>query len=148
MKVTECLTVEHAVFLLQLEHLKAAVDRGAAVEALQGMVAMLAGPLEAHAAAEDELLFPALEPHLGREAGPLAVMDGEHEEIRQSLSIIEQGGPEVVAQVKRLVHVLRHHIAKENQVLFPMAEQLLGSERLEELAQACPHQAALTRGGH
>jgi len=144
MKVTQCLAVEHQMFLQHLDRLAEALSSDTPVEVLQGMVAMLAGPLERHAEAEDAVLFPALEPHLGREMGPLAVMGLEHEEIRQSLLSVEDGGANAVVAVRQLIAVLREHIGKEDQVLFPMAERLLGDQRLEELAQVCPHHGALS----
>ena len=146
MKVTECLGIEHRVFLRQIDRLAEAQRRGAPPPERRAMVALLGEVLEEHARIEDEILFPALESHLGRQAGPLAVMDAEHEEIRHLLAEVAQGDDDVDAMVSRFIDLAREHFAKEDQVLFPLAEQLLGEERLTELAQACPHVQPLGRG--
>lgn len=139
MKVTECLGIEHRIFLRQIERLEEAQRQGAPAQERRAMVALLAAALEEHADIEDEILFPALEPHLGRQAGPLAVMDLEHEEIRSLLSQMATALDDISPLVSQFIATARHHFAKEDQVLFPMAEQLLSQERLEELGRACPH---------
>lgn len=145
MKVTECLGIEHRVFLRQIDRLEEGQRRESSSAERRAMVALLAAALEEHAHIEDEILFPALEPHLGRQAGPLAVMDAEHEEIRHLLAEMALGDDDVDAMVSRFIDLAREHFAKEDQVLFPLAEQLLGEGKLTELARACPHVQSLGR---
>ena len=138
MKITECLTAEHRVFSDQLRLIERAVGNPDLYPdaVLKVMVEMFAIPLERHAQTEEEVLFPALEAHLGRSAGPLAVMDAEHESIRQALGAIS-AGEDMRGQASRLIEVLRGHIQKEDRVLFPMAQELLGTEGLIHLAEEC-----------
>ncbi len=144
MKVTECLGIEHRIFLRQLDRLEEAQRQGAPAPERRAMVSLLAAALEEHADIEEDILFPALEPHLGRHAGPLAVMDTEHQEIRQLLA--EAATTEdITPVVAQFTAIAREHFAKEDQVLFPLAEQILSPERLEELGRACPHVQPLAR---
>jgi hemerythrin-like domain-containing protein len=98
-----------------------------------------------HHGKEEELLFPALEEAgIPREGGPIGVMLREHDMGRGYV----QGLSGAIAQFKkgdravasRIVEFasdfLRHltqHIEKENQVLFPMADAYLSSDKQEEL---------------
>ena len=80
-----------------------------------------------HHAKEEAHLFPALVEHgVPNEGGPIGVMLQEHEEGRALVRTFAQGDPATtVAAIRRFVILLREHIAKENDVLFPMSEQVL-----------------------
>ncbi len=91
-----------------------------------------------HFELEEQALFPLLGNHLPPTHGPLAIMNAEHVEFRQllqGLSAAVQAGALVAqrAQAADLIALLRGHIAKEDQVLFPMAERLLSAEELGEV---------------
>ena len=136
MKITDCLTIEHQVFsdiLGLIEEAMGNPDRYPDA-ALRAMVEALAVPLERHARTEEEVLFPALERYIERTTGPLAVMDAEHESIREALTAISSG-QEIRSRTSRLLATLRGHIHKENRVLFPMAEEFLGAEALSHLTE-------------
>ena len=87
---------------------------------------------------EDELLFAALEPHLGKHDGPLAIMRAEHEEMKRLLWQIEDAveSDEAIVLVEEALSAARRHFQKEEQVLFPMAQRLLGDEELTRLGSA------------
>jgi len=62
-------------------------------------------------------------------------MRAEHEEIDRHLSELRSAEDEATAR-RSLLHALslaREHFAKEEQVLFPLAENLLGDEELARL---------------
>lgn len=98
----------------------------------------------AHHEKEELHLFPAMEqaglpPH----AGPTSVMREEHEigrgHMRAMGAALDATPPDVAAfqeQASAFVVLLRDHIAKENQVLFPMAEQLLSPAATSDVARA------------
>lgn len=146
MKITECLGIEHRIFLRQVDRLEETLHQGDAQEQCKAMVRLLAEVLDEHAQIEDDLLFPELEPHLGRQAGPLAVMDMEHREIRRLLSEMADPAGDTDYLVAQFIGIVRDHFAKEDQVLFPLAEQVIERSRLEELGHSCPHVQPLTRG--
>lgn len=144
MKATECLNVEHDVFETQLDRLDLAIKETKRYkpEAVQAMVELLRVAVDRHAHIEEGGLYKALEPHLGREQGPLAVMELEHEEIRKTVVEIAKWKPPQKGEVlrknaERFSSILRGHIEKERNVLFPMADQVLGDEKLLKLAHEC-----------
>lgn len=99
-----------------------------------------------HHGKEEELLFPLLEqkgmPH---EGGPIGVMLFEHEQGRtlvrqmaEAAAEYQRGLPEAgrcwADAAKQYAALLREHIAKENNILFVMAERMLTSEEQDALA--------------
>ena len=135
MLITDALLGEHGVFYLLFQDIEKALPALDSVAALQNRVAPLAFSLEAHASLEDELLFTALEPHLGTQGGPLAVMRMEHDQIVNLLeripSVPDLAQGRVLAA--QMIEVSRAHFRKEEQVLFRMARQLLGEEQFSAL---------------
>jgi iron-sulfur cluster repair protein YtfE (RIC family) len=124
---------------------------------------MMATQLAQHAQKEDEALFPAIEAVIGAENGPTQVMRSEHKEIhgqgellRQTLyelnevehPKIEAGGArlrELAANganvealrtyAEEIIRLLDMHFGKEEQILFPMAENLLDKVALAEVSK-------------
>lgn len=134
MKITDALTGEHGVFYAQFDHLEQAVPAAEALAQVQDQAALLAAGLKPHAHLENELLFAALDPNMGP-TGPVAVMRMEHEEIESTLARVQEARDLAEARelVLHAVQVARQHFAKEEQVLFPMAERMLGVEVLAHL---------------
>ncbi len=122
---------------------------------------MMETQLALHAKKEDEALFPAIEAVLGADSSPMAMMRAEHDAIharseflRQTLdelNAVEHSAIEVVnAQLRSLaarrsdaealrmtaeeiIELLDAHFAKEEQMLFPMTENLLDEETLDAI---------------
>lgn len=145
MRITEALLGEHAVFYAQFDHLEQTVPTAPTLGRIQGQATLLAAALASHAGLEEELLFSNLEPHLGP-AGPLAVMRIEHDQIETLLNQVPEARD--IGQAQRLllqvVQVARNHFAKEEQILFPLAEQVLGGSKLAELATQWAGRRGLT----
>jgi hemerythrin-like domain-containing protein len=90
-----------------------------------------------HHKKEEDRLFPAMERYgLPREAGPTAVMREEHvigrervAKMAAAVDAFEKGGAGAsdtfALETRLFVDHLREHIAKEDQVLFPMADRML-----------------------
>lgn len=135
MLITDALLGEHGVFYLLFQDIERALPALDSIAALQNRAAPLAFALEAHARLEDELLFTALEPHLGAQGGPLTVMRMEHGQIVSLLELV-QSAPDLAqghALASLMIEVSRSHFQKEEQVLFRMARQFLGEETLSAL---------------
>jgi regulator of cell morphogenesis and NO signaling len=132
--------------------------------------------LLAHARREDDVFFAAVEAHFGDDFGPTRVMRQEHRDIhgnvvtlRETLHELNQvEHPAIVAGMGRLdaqlaggapaatlrataaelLERLDAHFAKEEQVLFPIARDVLSAEALAEVARkmddldAAPHPGA------
>ncbi len=92
-----------------------------------------------HHGKEEGMLFPAMEKvGVPREHGPIGVMLFEHElgrkyvrGMKDALAEVSKGSqasPAFVREARAYVNLLTAHIAKENQILFPMAEARLSEE--------------------
>jgi hemerythrin-like domain-containing protein len=99
-----------------------------------------------HHGKEEENLFPRMEARgVPRQGGPLAVMLHEHDEGRAYVGAIAgaidayEGGDQAAARTiaenaRGYVELLRQHIMKEDNVLFPMADRVLSPDDQQELA--------------
>ncbi len=135
MKLTDALLGEHGVFYAQFDYLEQSIPQAQDLPLVKSQGAMLAAALAPHAHLENDLLFAALESHLDPQAGPLAVMRAEHNEIEGSLERL-QGVADLSEAQKLLLHVIhtaRTHFAKEEQILFHLAQDLLDATTLSRL---------------
>ncbi len=89
-----------------------------------------------HHGKEEDHLFPALRAKGAGDALPVFL--DEHEEGRGYLRTLAGSGPpaERAAAARRYVGMLRSHIERENEVLFPMADGLFTPEEHAALARA------------
>lgn len=135
MKITDALRQEHEVLLPQLDALEKAAGAGASLADLQQKVRHLADGLLSHARIEDEVLFVVLIENLGGEGGPVGVMKAEHEEIENGLSAFSniKDLDEAKEELARLAHITRDHFTKEEIMMFPMAEQNVDDNALNEM---------------
>ena len=80
-----------------------------------------------HHAKEEAHLFPALVAHgIPKEGGPVGIMLQEHDEGRALVrTFVESDPATAVSAIRRFVVLLREHINKENEVLFPMSDQVI-----------------------
>lgn len=134
MKLTDALRGEHGVFYAQFDHLEQAVPAVEDLAILKAQAAMLASALATHAQLEEELLFRALDPHIG-EMGPLSIMRADHEQIEEGLTQIPglMDLAETQQQLLGIVELARQHFAREEQILFELAPESLGDEMLRDL---------------
>ena len=145
MRPTEDLRQEHESVLLMLAILGRIAERleqGGAVEPahFDQVLDFLRGFVDkCHHGKEETSLFPAMEAAgVPREGGPVGVMLDEHETgrgfVRQMAAAAPNDGAGFARAARDYIELLTRHIAKENTVLFPMAERLLsaqGEARLE-----------------
>jgi hemerythrin-like domain-containing protein len=154
MKATDILRSEHEVIL----------DVLAAIESI-GQRAAQSGQLDlasaqevldflrcfadrCHHGKEEQHLFSAMAARgLPREVGPLAVMEHEHDEgraliARMSEAVVQAeqardgAASRFAAAAADYVTLMRDHIDKENGVLFPMCDGMLGTAEQDELLRA------------
>lgn len=102
-----------------------------------------------HLAMEEEVLFPAFEARTGMRMGPTEVMRMEHAQMRGLLQ--EMAGAVASADHDRylglsetLNMLMQQHNLKEENMLYPMSDQVLGGERdnLIHAMEAMPVQDA------
>lgn len=101
--------------------------------------------LKAHSKREEEGLFHLMTLRLGENDKTIQVMEEEHEKAEQHLhdflSEAGQAGPAIDEYDAQSISVyavqayatLTQHFAKEEKVLFPMAEKILSVDDMEEL---------------
>ena len=151
MKPTDILKQEHELILLMLQVIDAAcarMEEGEKVshDHLADMIDFIKNFADrCHHAKEENLLFPALrKTGIGQENGPIGVMLAEHAEGRffvkgmgEALEEIKAGdgvaAGKFIADAEGYVRLLDGHIMKENNILFPMADERLTDDQQKEL---------------
>jgi hemerythrin-like domain-containing protein len=98
-----------------------------------------------HHAKEEKLLFPLMiTKGFSDQQGPIALMLTEHDlgrlytkEISNNIELLKQDKnfvlPKIYLNMKNYINMLRNHIAKENNVLFRMADQVLSTDEQQNL---------------
>lgn len=92
-----------------------------------------------HHAKEEDVLFRELERRgMSREAGPTACMRHEHDEMRLGRNrmaelLTSDDAGALCSAVRGSIAALRAHIEKENDVLFPMARDLLDDAAVQQI---------------
>ncbi len=101
---------------------------------VHAVLRILTAAVRDHNKKEEDLLFPLL----GDEA-PTAIFEEEHRRLwaleRELADLLDVADPRTSAVALDIVELLRAHIARENEVLFPMARELLGPREMESLAE-------------
>jgi len=87
-----------------------------------------------HLAMEEDVLFPAFETLTGMRAGPTQVMRMEHEQVRgllqdmaSAVAACNQDG--YLGLSETLNMLMQQHNLKEENMLYPMSDQVLGGDR-------------------
>jgi iron-sulfur cluster repair protein YtfE (RIC family) len=105
--------------------------------------------MKAHFAAEEDLLFPAFEAAAGSSSGPTRVMRLEHEQMRPLLAQLDaacaaRDGEGYAGVAETLLILMQQHNMKEENILYPMCDRVLGSQAERIGAQM----SALLEKGH
>ena len=134
-KITTVLSVEHRLLRVMMEAMsnwlaKAPVSAGAA---MRERVSLLAVALETHAIREEKHLFAQLRP-LSESARHLVdMMVIVHDEVRGLFEEIEtMDNPK--ENIWTILDITETHFVREDEEVFPLAEELLLPELLVELA--------------
>jgi len=139
--IKDFLTQDHRrcdeIFALMEE--KANVNLEDAKEITQEFVA----DMEHHFQMEEKVMFAEFEQKTGMTQGPTAMMRHEHEQMRglmaQLLSSLEEGNKDkFMGTSETLMILLQQHNMKEEQMLYPMAQQHLSAEaeRIVDMMQS------------
>jgi len=142
---TQVLMAEHELILQALDALEkkvAAIQAGAAPDRtyFEKAVSFLRTFADkCHHGKEENLLFKRMaERGFPVQSGPLAVMLADHDAGRAFIRGIADGAAklgtdpvaakQIVENARGYIDLLRAHIGKENNILFPMADRALGAE--------------------
>lgn len=143
---------EHPPLLSQLEGLLAEVrkiEKGDNINEtftrLTERTKKFIADLGPHSDREEGVLFEMMGQYIGRTSGPIAVMEYEHDRAKaligtyltrtaaEGAEFSENEILELAAQIKEAYYTLTEHFAKEENVLFPMAQRMLSEDEKEEL---------------
>jgi iron-sulfur cluster repair protein YtfE (RIC family) len=94
--------------------------------------------LDAHAAVEEEIFYPALRATGGDMAAAIDRAEIEHfgmKTLMGALADMQPDDPAYDARVAELREDVRSHVAEEEKQVFEAARRRLGAERLRELGQ-------------
>ena len=120
-----------------------------AISQLHEKITIFIAELEPHSDREEDVLFEMMVKYIGREGGPIAVMEYEHNTAKLNLKEFMEKASAVKASSETVsrdeaINIFRHlkivyltltdHFMKEENILFPMAEQMLSDEEKQELA--------------
>lgn len=135
MDATKLLEKDHRGLKALFGKYEKAGDRAFATKA--ELVASLKVELDAHAAIEEEIFYPAMKSARSEDARE-TVREGveEHEIIKRLLDELAELRPEneqYDAKVKVLTETVEHHTGEEEEEMFVEARKLFSKERLEEL---------------
>ena len=142
---TQVLMAEHELILEALDALEkkvAAIQAGSAPDRVyfEKAVEFLRGFADkCHHGKEEDLLFKRMAARgFPVQGGPIAVMLSEHQAGRAFIRGIAEGAAklgtdpvaakQIVENARGYIDLLRAHIGKENNILFPMADRALGAE--------------------
>ena len=132
---------EHRVIEQVLSALEEAADREVPISFYEGVADFVANFADGcHHDKEETLLFASLEKHgVPRGAGPIGVMLHEHEVGRSCMKrlAVAISASDCAAARKAAgdyTDLLRQHIQKEDNVLYPMAREILPADEIESLA--------------
>jgi hemerythrin-like domain-containing protein len=152
MQATHILMEEHRVIERVLTALQTAADRLSQGEEIRPAFFINAALFNknftdgCHHRKEEGVLFVAMnESGLPTEGGPIAVMLAEHEQGRLFTGAMKDAAQKweagdltaravVIQDALGYVALLRQHIYKENNILFPMADRLIPPDRQEKVA--------------
>jgi quercetin dioxygenase-like cupin family protein len=132
---------EHDEALVRLGRMESAVASGDWGGVREG-ADWLYQELKLHNEAEEQHLFPLMDPFFGGGHGPTHCMREEHRQLwNLTLTILDDISAEGLARnpedadrtATQLIGMLRAHIEKENKVLYPMAEKILSAADLAKL---------------
>jgi hemerythrin-like domain-containing protein len=95
--------------------------------------------LEQHFAMEETVLFPAFEKGIGNTGGPTAVMRAEHkqmDELMQTLraALVVRDTAAFLGNSETLNIMIQQHNAKEEGMLYVMADRVLSEQKQEIIA--------------
>ncbi len=93
-----------------------------------------------HFKMEEELLFPRFEEVSGQTVGPTEMMRHEHRQMRQLFEQMNQAvdaesADDYLGASETLLIMMQQHNAKEEQILYPMSEQVLAGEQDDLIGQ-------------
>ena len=141
MKITDAFIAEHEEISAQFDHLEATIPSEVKTLAeVKTPGAKLAAVLAQHAKLEDDLLFAAIEAQMDSDESVRKVRDDHSriealmQDVLALLDTIQRMG-HARRTLLQAIKVARAHFNREEKETFPLAEEILGEEKLLELGE-------------
>lgn len=134
---------DHEKILENLDALQKAVKDEIDKNAVKKFLDFTREFAEPHHHKEEEVLFPKLEEKgIPKEGGPIGMMLIEHEAKRGYVkelagALAENNDEKIKENALAIVSLMRDHIYKENNILYPCAEDVLSEEEMFSLGEKC-----------
>ena len=137
MKITDALTVEHALLLNVFEQIEGLLPEITSTEEVVRLSHLVKALLTKHADTEDNLVYITLD-HALENQGQLAELHQEHQEIDYHFERVASARE--IAEARHLLKIAlqssRKHFAGEEHYVFPLIENVLQTETLIEMGSA------------
>lgn len=136
MKITEALYAEHLVFHNMFDHIEATAPGLKTLGEVKCLAELMEVMLKSHSDTEDDLFLGPLE-HCFEQIGQRDAFLEEHREMDGNLRLVQEATRLKEAQRRLLTAVAhsRRHFDREERIVFPIAERVLKSKTLTQLAQ-------------
>ncbi|MBI4244829.1 MAG: hemerythrin domain-containing protein [Planctomycetes bacterium] len=140
-KITGILSSEHQTVLKKLDKFETALQEKD-LKTINEIINFFENKLILHRRKEEEYLFKELEKYEEIQAGPITCMLEEHKEEKELVSklknLIRTNPVKNTVEIQKtgleIIHFLRNHIWKEDNVLFPLAEKTLSDEEKKRIS--------------
>lgn len=108
-------------------------EAGSSLESARTLAQEFVTDMQHHFAMEEQVMFPEFEKKTGMTQGPTEMMRQEHAQMRSLLlqlmsAIDEKNSDRFFGTSETLMILLQQHNMKEEQMLYPMAQQHLSAE--------------------
>lgn len=137
MRITDVLRVEHRLLRAMMELMSQWVAGPTPADALRERATMLSTALEAHAQREEKQLFEPLRPRSETARHLVDRMELVHDEVRGLFEEIASGR-EPKERLWTVLDLTEAHFVREEEEVFPLAEEVIALERLVELGEEPP----------
>ncbi len=127
--IISILLVEHRMLRELMEAMGQGLVAGISPEAAQERAKMLDVALDTHARREEQELFDPLRSRSEGARHLIDMMEIVHEEVRSLFEEIESA-PDPASKLWTILEMTDAHFVREEQEVFPLAEQLLTPEQL------------------
>jgi hypothetical protein len=137
MRITDALRGEHGAYCGLFDQIESLAEEAEVLAQIHNATIALNTEITSHAKLEESLLIPSLKPFLEDDRLVTAMRD-EHTRMDQSLEKVEdaQDLEDAVDWIRYCIGFAREHFRKEEQFLFPLADEVLSEEELARLGQA------------
>lgn len=135
--IISILLVEHRMLRELLQAMSDWLSAGLAVPALQERAHVIAVALDAHARREEQELFAPFCSRSPTARHLVDMMELVHQEVRDLFDEIETAA-DPIGRMWTILELTEAHFVREEQELFPLAEQLLSPQELARSEPAFP----------